>query len=232
MWHFLVLPLGLKFNSAAKEQLFTSWWVKIYIKLPAANTLWGIINLNVIEMLYTQSLAHKSFLSPSREKQPSWLLAPRRAMRSPSLNSHKMLLPGSKKAFPQKQAYLETNPVHYPQRTIMSRFMRMMPITVTNKHLVHWTTGTSLLFLHPAHSRWQSRRQSSTMRPTCTFPNHSCSQTRFQVIKAASQLRAISQPISKRASQLYSCELLKPQHSSFMRVVLCGGRDTKPRSPT
>lgn len=103
-------------------------------------------------MLYTQSLAHKSFLSPSREKQPSWLLAPRRAMRSPSLNSHKMLLPGSKKAFPQKQAYLETNPVHYPQRTIMSRFMRMMPITVTNKHLVHWTTGTSLLFctLHTA----------------------------------------------------------------------------------
>lgn len=103
MWHFLVLPLGLQFNSAAKEQLFTSWWIKTYIKLPAANTLWGIINLNVIEMLYTQSLAHKSFQSLSREKQSSWLLALSTAMKSPCLNSRKTLLPTSRKDFPPQK---------------------------------------------------------------------------------------------------------------------------------
>lgn len=51
-------------------------------------------------MLYTQSLAQKAFQSLSREKQPSWLLAPSTAVKSPCLNSRKMLLPISRKALP------------------------------------------------------------------------------------------------------------------------------------
>lgn len=83
-------------------------------------------------MLYTQSLAQKSFQSLSREKQPSWLLAPSTAVKSPCLNSCKMLLPISRKALPPpKETYLETNPAHTPHKTI--RLMRVMPIRLTNR---------------------------------------------------------------------------------------------------
>lgn len=78
-------------------------------------------------MLYSQSLAHKSFQSLPQEKLPSWLLGLSTAMKPPCSNSHKTLLSVSKKDFPpQKYTYLETNPSCTPPKTV--RLTRGMPI--------------------------------------------------------------------------------------------------------